>query len=128
MYTICSIRPSFSTLLGNTSKTLLPRFLASPRRVTIARFQRMSSTLPNLPIFRAVASHDPNSIAVIHSQSGRSFTYGQLLQDVAEAKDRLHIEAGGGAIEGERIAFLVENSYDYVGAQIIHPVSYIVTV
>jgi malonyl-CoA/methylmalonyl-CoA synthetase len=78
----------------------------------------MSSTLPKLPVFKAIAGHDPNSTAVIHSLSGRSFTYGQLLHDVAEAKDRLHTEAGRGAIDGERVAFLVENSYDYVGAHI----------
>jgi len=45
------------------------------------------------------------------------FTYGELLKDVADAKDRLLKESGAGAINGQRIAFLVENSYDYVGAQ-----------
>ena len=77
----------------------------------------MASTLPNLPVFEAVGKHDPQSTAVIHSASGRRFTYGALLKDVAEAKDRLHKEAGSNNIEGQRIAFLVENSYDYVGAQ-----------
>jgi len=75
----------------------------------------MASTLPRLPIFEAIASHDPKSTVAIHSQSGRRFTYGSLLKDVAETKERLLSEAGG-KIEGERIAFLVENSYDYVGA------------
>jgi acyl-CoA synthetase (AMP-forming)/AMP-acid ligase II len=75
----------------------------------------MTSTLPRLPIFEAISSHDPHSTVVIHSASGRRFTYGSLLKDVAEAKERLLREAGG-KIEGERIAFLVENSYDYVGA------------
>ncbi|PSS15157.1 hypothetical protein M430DRAFT_104894 [Amorphotheca resinae ATCC 22711] len=74
----------------------------------------MASTLPRLPIFEAIASHDPKSTVVVHSASGRRFTYGELLGDVAEAKDRLLKEAGGNALDGQRIAFLVENSYDYV--------------
>ena len=78
---------------------------------------RMASTLPRLPLFEALAGHDPTSTAVVHSASGRRFTYGQLLGDVAEAKDRLLQEAGGSAIDGHRVAFLAENSYDYVGAQ-----------
>lgn len=77
----------------------------------------MASTLPKLPVFEAIASHDPSSIAVVHSLSGRKFTYGELLKDVAEAKNRLHMEAGNKSLDGERIAFLVENGYDYVGAQ-----------
>jgi hypothetical protein len=39
-----------------------------------------------------------------------------LLSDVADGKERL-LKEGRGKIDGERIAFLVENSYDYVGAQ-----------
>lgn len=77
----------------------------------------MASTLPQLPIFEAIAKHDPQSTAVIHSVSGRRFKYGELLKDVADGKDRLVKEAGGKSVEGQRIAFLVENSYDYVGAQ-----------
>ncbi|PBP22167.1 putative 2-succinylbenzoate- ligase protein [Diplocarpon rosae] len=74
----------------------------------------MSSTLPQLPIFEAIASHDPQSTVVIHSVSGRRFRYGELLKDVAEARDGLIKEAGGSPVDGHRIAFLVENSYDYV--------------
>lgn len=74
----------------------------------------MASTLPRLPVFQAIASHDPQSTAVVHSLSGRQFTYGQLLHDVARAKDQLCQHANGKELGGERIAFLVENSYDYV--------------
>lgn len=88
-----------------------------PLLATKVQFSRMASTLPRLPIFEAIASHDPKSTVVVHSASGRRFTYGELLGDVAEAKDRLLKEAGGNALDGQRIAFLVENSYDYVGAQ-----------
>lgn len=85
----------------------------------------MASTLPKLPVFEAIASHDPQSIAVIHSLSGRKFTYGELLQDVAEAKEKLRSEAGNSkSLDGQRIAFLVENSYDYVGAQSLRNPTY----
>ncbi|CAG8975589.1 hypothetical protein HYALB_00006796 [Hymenoscyphus albidus] len=74
---------------------------------------RMVSTLPRLPIFEALASHNPRSTAVVHSVSGREFTYGQLFRDVADAKARLG-RNNEGVLEGERVAFLVENGYDYV--------------
>jgi malonyl-CoA/methylmalonyl-CoA synthetase len=77
------------------------------------------ASLPHTPLFEAIKSHDPESSAVIHSLSGRQFNYGSLLKDVAIAKQRLADDAGrdSEALQGERIAFLVENSYDYVGAQ-----------
>lgn len=81
----------------------------------------MASTFPDLPIFRAIASHDPKSTAIIHSKSDRSFTYGELLKDVEGAKVKLYHQlkaasADGEPIGGQRVAFLVENGYDYVGA------------
>lgn len=79
---------------------------------------RMASTLPKLPIFEAIANHDPQSTAVIHSQSQKSFTYGQLLRDVSKSKERLSNGTEGSGIEGQRILFLVENSYEYVGARL----------
>lgn len=76
---------------------------------------RFASTLPKLPIFEAIARHDPQSTAVVHSNSGRRFRYGELLGDVCNTRNRLYEAAGTSDISGERIAFLVENSYDYVG-------------
>ncbi|EMC94734.1 hypothetical protein BAUCODRAFT_578721 [Baudoinia panamericana UAMH 10762] len=66
--------------------------------------------------FEAIQRHDPEHTAVVHSLSGRAFKYGSLLPDVAAAKDRLLRATGKdeSSIVGERIAFLVENSYDYV--------------
>ncbi|KAM6537712.1 hypothetical protein FALCPG4_003618 [Fusarium falciforme] len=75
---------------------------------------RMVSTLPRLPLFEAVANHDPDSKVVVHSLSGRTFKYGELLGDVRRARDHLSVTAGKEDLNGERIAFLVENSYDYV--------------
>jgi acyl-coenzyme A synthetase/AMP-(fatty) acid ligase len=72
--------------------------------------------MPDNPIFQAISKHDPKSAAIVHSKSGRTFTYGSLLHDVAAAKDRLMETANGKPLGGERIAFLAENGYDYVGA------------
>lgn len=75
----------------------------------------MIATLPRLPILEAVAAHDPASTAVVHALSGRRFAYGALLGDVARARDRLREATAGQSLVGERVAFLIENSYDYVG-------------
>ncbi|KAF2110363.1 hypothetical protein BDV96DRAFT_615309 [Lophiotrema nucula] len=74
----------------------------------------MASTLPRLPIFEAIKKHDGKSTAVVHSLSERTFTYGELVNDVAAAKDKLQKNTNGKSAVGERIAFLVENGYDYV--------------
>lgn len=74
---------------------------------------RMISSLPRLPVFEAIARHDPESTVVVHSGSGRRFLYGELLGDVCRTRNRLYEAAGRSDLDGERIAFLVENSYDY---------------
>lgn len=76
------------------------------------------ATLQRSAFLEAIQKHDPQSTAVVHSLSGRSFTYGSLLRDVSAAKERLLSATGKNesSIVGERIAFLVENGYDYVGA------------
>ncbi|KAI0895969.1 acetyl-CoA synthetase-like protein [Annulohypoxylon nitens] len=94
-----SIRSNKSPLFGNFSTQV-----------------RMASTLtlPKLPIFEAIASHNPQSTAVIHCLSRRTFKYGELLPDVSRVRDRILEAAGKSDIRGERVAFLIENSYDYV--------------
>lgn len=77
--------------------------------------RRMASTLPNSAIFKTLASHKSDDLAIVHSQSGRTFTYGSLIHDVAAAKDVLWERGGRKSLKGERIAFLAENGYDYVG-------------
>lgn len=76
----------------------------------------MASSLPSTPLFQALYKHDPKTTAIVHSDSARSFTYGSLLQDVASAKARLQQTASGKSLAGERVAFLAENGYDYVGS------------
>ncbi|GKT74601.1 2-succinylbenzoate-CoA ligase [Colletotrichum tofieldiae] len=73
-----------------------------------------TTSLPRLPLFEAISQHDPESTAVIHSLSGRRFKYGELLGDVRRARNKLLDSAGKSDLNGQRIAFLVENSYDYV--------------
>lgn len=79
----------------------------------------MASTLPKHSIFKALSEHDPANHAIVHSVSGRSFTYGSLLHDIAAAKDHLASLTEGKSLKGERIAFLAENGYDYVGTSIL---------
>ena len=74
------------------------------------------AALPRLPVFEAIAGHDPRKTAVVHSISGRTFDYGELLGDVVDAKKNLCAAVAGVDLSGQRIAYLVENSYDYVGA------------
>lgn len=115
-----------------SSRNLVSR-LARPRlRVSSARLypsgqtvrarlfstaKRLFTSLPDTHIFRAIRDHDPSSLAVLHSLSGRSFTYGNLAADVLRAKEDLEQKAGKlkGSLSGERVAFMAENSYDYVG-------------
>ncbi|KKA26242.1 hypothetical protein TD95_000063 [Thielaviopsis punctulata] len=73
-----------------------------------------TATLPKLPLFEALVSQDPNSVVTVHSVSGRTFKYGELPGDVTRARAKLQEAAGKDDLAGERIAFLVENSYDYV--------------
>lgn len=76
---------------------------------------RMASTLPDLPIFQALTKHKPTSTAITHSDSNQTFSYGTLLRDVVAAKKQISKIAPESTICGERIAFLAENSYNYVG-------------
>lgn len=107
-----------------SSRSLLARSLRP--RLCVCRAQpaplstriRLLSTLPNTPIFRALQAHDRDSLAIAHSASSRSFTYGNLVADVLRAKESHEQKAARAGIKlaGERIAFLAENSYEYVGA------------
>ncbi|KAI9785560.1 MAG: hypothetical protein M1816_000371 [Peltula sp. TS41687] len=90
-------------------------FFQIPRSSYRSTYYRLISTLPKLPIFEAITDHDPNSAAVIHPTSGYRFTYGRLFTDAAKAKERIqNLNRAGQRVEGQRIAFLVENGYDYV--------------
>jgi malonyl-CoA/methylmalonyl-CoA synthetase len=67
-------------------------------------------------IFQALADHDPKSPAIVHSASNKTFNYGNLVRDVALSSEKLLGQSGRTQLNGERIAFVAENGYDYVGA------------
>ena len=110
---------SIAQLARRLSPSRAPLGYLNPTTRPTPRHFRMASTFPDLPIFRAIFSHDPDSTAIIHSRSKRRFTYGDLLKDVEDAKIKLYTQlksASPDSIGGQRVAFLVENGYDYVGA------------
>lgn len=88
---------------------------------------RRNSSLPSLPLFleaRAHAIAEPLKPAIIDKTKNESFTYLDLLSDVAIFKTKIqHILENHGSsklntrLEEPRIAFLVPAGYDYVVAQ-----------
>jgi hypothetical protein len=102
-------RPRISSF-GGHSKWKLPRVL---------QYTRYSSTVPVLPntaLFRALRSHDPSSRAIVRHKSQHRFTYGNLLHDVANRSEILAETANGRQhLVGQRVAFLADPGYDYVG-------------
>lgn len=64
------------------------------------------------PIFEAIQNNASDRTAIVHSLSGRSFTYNSLISDVATSKEYLSKQTGD--LNGRSIAFLIENSYEYV--------------
>ncbi|PGH28046.1 hypothetical protein AJ80_00301 [Polytolypa hystricis UAMH7299] len=91
-------------------------YLSAPHLQFYRSISSTSSALPNLPLFRALKKHDPQSTAVVHSVSGRAFTYGSLLSDVLRAREGLAKFTDGtqNVVKGRPVAFLAENGYDYV--------------
>ncbi|PGG97480.1 hypothetical protein GX51_07292 [Blastomyces parvus] len=82
-----------------------------------------SASIPSLPLLLAARSHalkDARKIAVVDTAKGESFTYPQLLADVASLKKQilqsLELELAGD-LDERRIAFLTPAGYDYVVCQ-----------
>lgn len=111
-------RTSFTSILPKLRPQthLLHKPVPYPSSMSI----RMASTLPNQPLFNALMSHDLSSTAIVHFPSSRKFTYGDLVHDVAIAsatlREKLLASGTTEGLTGQRVAFLVENGYDYVGA------------
>ncbi|KAI1819755.1 hypothetical protein F4861DRAFT_525804 [Xylaria intraflava] len=115
--TYCRVRPPSLARPAPPISVARPgrSFLATQSTALLGSFRMASSlSLPRLPLFEAISQHDPLSTVVAHCLSGRSFKYGELLPDVCRVRDQICNAAGKTDIRGERIAFLVENSYDYV--------------
>jgi malonyl-CoA/methylmalonyl-CoA synthetase len=72
-----------------------------------------SITLPRTPIFEALSQQPQNKTAIVHSASGKKFSYGSLLSDVAATRTKLL--GSEDDLRGKRVAMLVENGYEYAG-------------
>ncbi|RGP69400.1 acyl- synthetase family member mitochondrial [Fusarium longipes] len=83
-------------------------FLSSPSSNNPTTLQRSS-------FLEAIQKHEPYSLAVVENASGASFSYNILINSIAHAKEELLAQAGRTDISGERIAFMVEAGYEYVG-------------
>ncbi|PCH07929.1 AMP-dependent synthetase/ligase [Penicillium occitanis (nom. inval.)] len=68
-------------------------------------------------LFQALSAHDPLSVAVEHSRTGRKFTYADLTRDILEARKHLIQKCsarGVSSLKGERVAFAAMNDYNSV--------------
>ena len=83
-------------------------------------------SIPELPLFLAARSHvlaDPHKVAVIDKTKDQSFTFVQLLNDVAALKSQIqqHLSVYDPTVlsftEEPRVAFLAPAGYDYVVTQ-----------
>lgn len=77
--------------------------------------QMSTTSTKKASLFHALQTHDAASTAIINSGTSTAFSYGNLVADVIHAKAQLLCSGDGGDLTGERVAFLAENSYDYVG-------------
>lgn len=76
----------------------------------------MAATITCTPFFETLREHDSPSTAIIDPRYGLAFSYRSLLRDVVRAQHQLRQKMGKGHdVAGERIAFVIENGYDYVG-------------
>jgi malonyl-CoA/methylmalonyl-CoA synthetase len=76
-------------------------------------------TLPRTPLFEAISKQPTEKTAIIHSASGKRFTYGSLLGDIASTRSKILANAGTDDLKEQRVALLVENGYEYVGADLV---------
>jgi hypothetical protein len=75
----------------------------------------MAITLQRSAFLEAIQKHDQSSIAVVESDSGESFSYHTLLNNIVCTKELLLSKMGKDDVSGERIAFMVESGFQYVG-------------
>lgn len=84
------------------------------------------TSIPELPLFLQARAHvlaDPHKVAIIDKTKDQSFTFVQLLNDVATLKAQIHQHLAGydpslSSFEEEpRVAFLAPAGYDYVVTQ-----------
>lgn len=116
--------PSWSPPVDHRPEAL-SSVLSSPAYST--RTAREELSIPELPLFLEARSHaltSPLKAAVIDKTKDQSFTFGQLLNDVAKLKAQIqqYLSPGTGLTgsiseEEPRVAFLAPSGYDYVVTQ-----------
>lgn len=116
-------RPLHSkSMISHRLPQILPHLRNTIARRAFATGSQRSLRLPRLSIFEALDSHPKSKVAIVHSESGKSFTYGDLLADTARYRSRLmmlHKPEFRMDLGERRIAFLVENGYHYVGMHLL---------
>lgn len=75
----------------------------------------MPARLHSTPLLKILDEQDASSIAIVHQNTGTAFSYGSLVRDVAVARNALMESTGNKSLAGERIGFIVENGYSFVG-------------
>jgi acyl-CoA synthetase (AMP-forming)/AMP-acid ligase II len=75
----------------------------------------MAVFLQRSAFLEAIQKHNPSSTAVVNHDNGTSFSYGTLLHDVACAKEQLVRSHSKNDLAGDRVAFMVENGYEFSG-------------
>ncbi|KAI5802418.1 hypothetical protein FPQ18DRAFT_9137 [Pyronema domesticum] len=104
------LQSRFRSLPLTFSSSLAKRSILPLSRRTMAT----KITLPRTPLFEAISKQPTEKTAIIHSASGKRFTYGSLLGDIASTRSKILANAGTDDLKEQRIALLVENGYEYV--------------
>ena len=114
----CSSIHKLSKSIMSPSQQLraLRQLQKSPQKLQ----RRTVGSLPS-PLLGAISAHRHDACAIVRSDSDKSFSYGKLYQDIADAKMRLRQDLfQGRKPDGQRVAFMSDNGYDYVGAPSIN--------
>lgn len=111
-----------------SSRWSLPSDFQFQTRIRSLSSQSQSSkphldiSIPELPLFLQARSHalaEPHKPAIIDKTRNQSFTYSELLNDVAIFKAQIEqfLQPPGPVGEEPRVAFLTPSGYDYVVTQ-----------
>ncbi|KAK6373522.1 hypothetical protein LTS17_008014 [Exophiala oligosperma] len=111
-----------------SSRWSLPSDFQFQTRIRSLSSQSQSSkphldiSIPELPLFLQARSHalaEPHKPAIIDKTRNQSFTYSELLNDVAifQAQIEQFLQPPGPVGEEPRVAFLTPSGYDYVVTQ-----------
>ena len=114
-------QPQLKACRFTTAAFLFARYALSRRAMTTSTVTKV--TLPRTPLFEALSKQPRDKTSIIHSASGKKFSYGSLLADIAATRSRILAAVGSADghddLKEQRVALLVENGYEYVGASFL---------